>query len=173
MQLADVEDKDIVCPDLFLSAAKRLVEKIHTPPRNNVLFDDELSYFKLDFPILYATYTEIGEPLTRKTKDELMLLKAKLLEDVNNSNSVVIDSYEVKKFLGEDVLPSDPEACLEGLDLLEDQVLDQIRALKEKVIHLQRARCMVKKMLDGKRSIQTYDLTLFTSEANVKKPKHG
>jgi hypothetical protein len=172
MQLSDVEDKDIPCPILFLKAAKSLVEKINKHPFESFDFEKEISYFKLEFPKLENAYRESGGVLKKKTSEDLMFFKAKLLEDVNDSIAVVNDCYKDKKCFGGDVLPSDPEECLKGLELLEDQLMEEIGALQRKITKIKRSHCMVQEMLKGKKAIQAYDFTLFASEVKTKRPKN-
>ncbi len=178
MQLHDIDHNEIRRLDEFFNPGCRLAKIIDMPPENNLVFSYELERNPF-FPKLIRAFEESKKPLKKRSKDERMYLKEKLLDDMRDNLSRAKTKFEGGMFFGPDIIPSDPNACNDFLDTEEEKVHAQIRELNTKLSNIGQAREKVELLQKRKKELEKFDESVFTStpleleQPCKKKPKSG
>jgi hypothetical protein len=178
MQLHNIDHNEIRRLDEFLNPGVRLAKLIDTPPDNNLVFSSELERNPF-FSKLAGAFGESSTPLKKRSKDERMHLKEKLLEDMRDNLSRAKTKYEGDLLFGSETLPSDPGTCNDFLDTVEDRVHAQIRELNAKLLNIGQAREKLELLQTRKKELERFDESVFTSmppeleQPCKKKPKSG
>ena len=181
MQLNKIDSSGIAQPGEFIYRGKVLAGYIDNPPDNKLVFSDYLSDHRNStlFPRLNEAFNDLKKPLKKQSTEERKYLKGKLWEDVKANIADASAQFEADKLLESEVLPSDPNACMECLEKMEHDVHDQIRELNVKLVSIGRAMANVEFIQKRKRELEAYDESIFTSipsdiaePPNKKKPKN-
>ncbi len=136
MQLEDLNSYVVIRPGDFIHASKILSAYIDYPPEDNLTFSYNLSQHKRFCPRLFDAFGESKKPLKKRSRDERVYLKQKLLEDMEANIAAADAQFGGEKRLGTDILPSDPDACMERLGHMKSELHTQIQAL-ERLLHKQ------------------------------------
>jgi hypothetical protein len=163
MQLEDLNSYEIIRPAFLIQSSKSLAKYIDCPPDNNSTFSGELSLRKQFCPRLFDAFNESKKPLKNRSLDERLHLKQKLLEDVESNVAAADAQFEGEKRLGTDILPSDPDACIERLGCMEEELHTQIRSLQLKLKHVGFAQDALESIKKNKLELDAIDKTPFMS----------
>jgi hypothetical protein len=161
MQLEDLNSYVIICPGDFLHSGKILSVYIDCPPEDNLTFSYNLSQHKRFCPRLFDAFGESKKPLKKRSRDERVYLKQKLLEDMEANIAAADAQFGGEKRLGTDILPSDPDACMERLGHMESELHAQIQALERKLGHVGSAQDTLESIQKKKLELDAFDKTPF------------
>ena len=161
MQLEDLNSYVVIRPGDFVHASKILSAYIDFPPEDNLTFGYNLSQHKRFCPRLFDAFGESKKPLKKRSRDERVYLKQKLLEDMEDNIAAADAQFGGEKRLGTDILPSDPDACMERLGQMESELHTQIQALERKLRHVGSAQDTLELIQKNKLELDAFDKTPF------------
>ena len=170
MQLEDLNSYVLICPGDFLHGSRILSAYLDNPPVDNSTFIYNLSQHKTFCPRLFDAFGESKKPLKKRSVDERAYLKEKLLEDVEANVAAANAQFGGEKRLGTHILPSDPEACMERLADMENELHTQIQALQLKLKHVGFAQDTLESIRKKQRELEAFDKTPFTSPLPQEQP---
>jgi len=163
MQLQDPNSFSIACPRDFANACLFLAQTIGTPAEKNNTFSQDLHRYQEFCPRLFDAFNESKKPLNKRSLDERLHLKQKLIEDFEANITAADAQFGGAKLLGTDTLPSDPKECLERLIQMEKEVFTQIKTLELKLRYVESAQKTMEKILKRKLELDAIDKTPFMS----------
>jgi hypothetical protein len=162
MDLTSADYNQLNQSTAFLSIGKRLAQVIVKPPESKHVFDLLMSDKRASFPALVAAFAQSKTPLHRRSKDARALLMEALRQDMQANRAAVAAQLNGEKRLDNDAnddepLPSDPTACIERLDQMDEALRVQIDAAHSRLGTILRARRYVERVLDQQRALEAYD----------------
>lgn len=175
MQLNSFDFNTINRPQFLYSVAARLVRLIDDPTDGRG-FESFLSDGQRDFPQLFATFHAKKTALVKRSVDERLELKLKLLANVRVMNAKLQGQIDAEKKLDDTILPSDPDECKKRMEEMEDELLEKIEEYKQTITRIHFGAYSVDKLILGKNDLKAFDESAFTSVEAMKptkRPRHG
>ena len=174
MQLASFDDNAIIRPGFLHAEAARLIRSIDDPSINGHAFEIHLADNQRNFPQLFSAYYVKKTALVKRSGEERLGLKLKLLDDVRVINAKIQEQIDAEKKIDDKILPSDPDECKKCMEEMEDDLLETIAECKRTITRIHAGAYSVEKLIQGKKDLEAFDESPYTEDVKpAKKPRTG
>jgi hypothetical protein len=174
MQLYNADQYPIKDSTRFLYEGRKLASMIDTPPKDKREFTCSLNQNEESFPRLFAAFNDDSDRqlLGNRSAEERAHLKQRLLEDVKDKFAAANTMLTSETLFWSENLPSDREESIKRLDRMEDELYEQLHAIKLKIATLPHARKTLELLQRMKGELEKgLDESVYTSPVPQPPPK--